>query len=109
MALSLTVLGCSGTYAAPGGACSGYLVRSSTTTVLVDCGPGTLANLQQHVSLLDLDAVVVTHEHGKGEVAVRGPASELFLFLWGRLPLEGGALAAHGDHVAAAAWGTLTP
>ena len=63
MALSLTVLGCSGTYAAPGGACSGYLVRSSTTSVLVDCGPGTLANLQEHVSLADLDAVVVTHEH----------------------------------------------
>jgi ribonuclease BN (tRNA processing enzyme) len=63
MALSLTILGCSGTYAAPGGACSGYLVRSATTSVLVDCGPGTLANLQEHVSLADLDAVVVTHEH----------------------------------------------
>ncbi len=63
MTLSLTVLGCSGTYAAPGGACSGYLVRSAASTVLVDCGPGTLANLQEHVSLLDLDAVVVTHEH----------------------------------------------
>ncbi|MFM7063486.1 MAG: MBL fold metallo-hydrolase [Actinomycetes bacterium] len=63
MTLSLTVLGCSGTYAAPGGACSGYLVRSESTSVLVDCGPGTLANLQEHVSLQDLDAVVVTHEH----------------------------------------------
>ena len=63
MALLLTVLGCSGTYAAPGGACSGYLVRSLTTAVLVDCGPGTLANLQEHVPLAELDAVVVTHEH----------------------------------------------
>jgi len=63
MALSLTVLGCSGTYAAPGGACSGYLVRTTSTSVLVDCGPGTLANLQEHVTLQDLDAVVVTHEH----------------------------------------------
>ncbi|MFM7063656.1 MAG: MBL fold metallo-hydrolase, partial [Actinomycetes bacterium] len=63
MALSLTVLGCSGTYAAPRGACSGYLVRSATTSVLLDCGPGTLANLQEHVALRDLDAVVFTHEH----------------------------------------------
>lgn len=63
MTLSLTVLGCSGTYAAAGGACSGYLVRTGTTTVLVDTGPGTLANVQQHVAIADLDAVVVTHEH----------------------------------------------
>ena len=53
--------------------------------------------------------VVVTHEHGKGDVAVRGPASELFLFLWGRLPLDGGGRSAHGDPEVAAAWGTLTP
>lgn len=62
--LSLTVLGCCGTYAGPGGACSGYLLRSGTTTIWVDCGPGTLANVQRHVALTDLDAVVVTHSHG---------------------------------------------
>src|SRR5947209_3952092 len=38
--LSLTVLGCSGTYAAPGGACSGYLVGDGHTCVWVDAGPG---------------------------------------------------------------------
>jgi ribonuclease BN (tRNA processing enzyme) len=57
------VLGSSGTYAAPGNACSGYLLRSDTAAVWLDCGPGTLANLQQHVGLDDLDAIVVTHEH----------------------------------------------
>jgi len=62
--LALTVLGCSGTYAGPGGACSGYLVRTATTTVWVDCGPGTLANVQQHVGLADLDALVISHSHG---------------------------------------------
>jgi ribonuclease BN (tRNA processing enzyme) len=61
--LTLTVLGCSGTYAAPGGACSGYLVRSAATTLAVDLGSGTLANLQRHVDIADLDAVVLTHEH----------------------------------------------
>jgi ribonuclease BN (tRNA processing enzyme) len=63
MGLSVTVLGCSGTYAAPGGACSGYLVSGGGVAVWLDCGPGTLANLQAHVSIEDLDAVVVSHSH----------------------------------------------
>lgn len=63
MGLSITVLGCSGTYAGPGGACSGYLVRSNDTSVWVDTGPGSLANLQQHIDLTSLDAIVVSHSH----------------------------------------------
>lgn len=61
--LAVTVLGCSGTYAAPGNACSGYLIRTGTTTVWLDAGPGTLANLQEHVPLDEVDAVVLSHEH----------------------------------------------
>ncbi|MEO7556989.1 MAG: MBL fold metallo-hydrolase [Acidimicrobiales bacterium] len=61
--LSLTVLGCDGTYAGPGGACSGYLVEHASTSVWVDCGPGTLANLQQHVALDELSGIVVSHAH----------------------------------------------
>jgi ribonuclease BN (tRNA processing enzyme) len=63
MALSVTVLGSSGTYAGPGNACSGFLVRSGTTAVLMDAGPGTFANLQQHMDPADLDAVVISHSH----------------------------------------------
>jgi ribonuclease BN (tRNA processing enzyme) len=63
MGLSVTILGASGTYAGPGGACSGYLVRGGGATVWVDTGPGTLANLQQHVDITALDAVVVSHSH----------------------------------------------
>lgn len=63
MSLSVTVLGCSGTYPGPGEACSGYLLRTDTTTVVVDLGPGTLANLQRHVDLARVDALVLTHEH----------------------------------------------
>ena len=63
MGLAVTVLGCSGTYAAPDNACSGYLLRTDTTTVLLDLGPGTLANAQRHIDLVDVDAVVLTHEH----------------------------------------------
>lgn len=61
--LTFKVLGCSGTYAAAGEACSGYLLRSLTTTIWVDCGPGTLANLQKEVKLTDLDAIIVSHHH----------------------------------------------
>ena len=63
MGLTLTVLGCSGTYAAPGGACSGYLVGDGLTRLWVDAGPGTLANLQRHVGFHAVDALVLTHEH----------------------------------------------
>ena len=61
--LTLTVLGCSGSYAKPGGACSGYLVRAGGTSVWLDAGPGTLATLQEHVHLRSVDAVVLSHEH----------------------------------------------
>lgn len=61
--LELTVLGCSGSYPGPGMACSGYLVRGEGATVWLDAGSGTLANLQRHVGLADIDAVVLTHEH----------------------------------------------
>lgn len=63
MGLTVTVLGCDGSYSGPGGACSGYLLSSGNTHVWLDCGPGTFANLQQHISLNDLTAIVVSHSH----------------------------------------------
>lgn len=63
MALTVTVLGCSGSYAAADGACTGYLLRSDDATVWLDAGPGTLANLQTHIAVGAIDAVVLTHEH----------------------------------------------
>ena len=61
--LSITILGCDGSYPGPGGAGSGYLVRCGGTNIWLDAGPGTLANLQRHIAIEDIDAVVVTHEH----------------------------------------------
>lgn len=61
--VELTVLGCSGSYAGPGGACSGYLLRAGGRSIWIDAGPGTLAALQEHVALAELDAVVLTHCH----------------------------------------------
>lgn len=61
--LSLTVLGCDGSFPGPAGACSGYLLRSARSNVWVDAGSGTMANLQRHIALEDIDAVVLTHQH----------------------------------------------
>lgn len=63
MGLSITVLGCDGSFAGPNGACSGYLVSAGDEHVWLDCGPGTLANLQTHIDPADLTAIVVTHAH----------------------------------------------
>jgi ribonuclease BN (tRNA processing enzyme) len=38
-------------------------VRHRGFTLWLDAGPGTLANLQTHIGLADVDAVVVSHEH----------------------------------------------
>ena len=63
MGLNVTVLGCSGSYPGPAGACSGYLVDDGVTRVWMDAGSGTLANLQTHLELGHLDAIVLSHEH----------------------------------------------
>ena len=63
MALTVTVLGCSGSYPGPGGAGSGYLVQGGGVSVWVDAGPGTMANLQARLPLTEVDAVVLSHEH----------------------------------------------
>lgn len=63
MGLSVTVLGCSGSYPGPGGACSGYLLDDGSTRIWVDAGSGTMANLQRHIGFDQLHAVVLSHEH----------------------------------------------
>lgn len=57
------MLGCSGTYPGPGTACSGYLLRTASTSVWLDCGTGSLANLQRHIALADIDGIVCSHSH----------------------------------------------
>ena len=61
--MKLTILGSSGTYAARGGACTGYLIDAGGVKVWLDCGPGTLGRLGDFVKLEELEAVVVSHEH----------------------------------------------
>lgn len=92
MGLSLTVLGCDGSYSGPGGACSGYLVSSGDTHVWIDCGPGTLANLQQHLDPRELTAIVVSHSHPDH---------------WVELPVAHNALGYYFDRRAVPLYGTI--
>jgi len=52
----------------------------------------------------DQGGLTVTHEHGKGDAAVRGPASQLLLWIWGRPVSE---VQVFGDDAVAAAWQAL--
>lgn len=63
MGLELTILGSAGSHTGAGRVCSGYLVRSGGTSILLDAGNGATANLQRLLPLRDLDAVVVSHRH----------------------------------------------
>ena len=63
MPFEVIVLGGSGTFPAPGAACSGYLFRSATTKLWVDTGPGSFANLQRHVDPAEVNAILLSHLH----------------------------------------------
>ena len=45
------------------GACSSYLVQEDDTTVLLDCGPGTVERLFARALVGSVDEVVVSHMH----------------------------------------------
>ena len=53
------------------------------------------------------DSISVSEGHEKGDAAVRGPGGELFLAMWGRIPLD--SLEVFGDEEVARAWVELSP
>lgn len=61
--LRLTVLGSASPYPSVDNPCSGYLLSSGDTRVWVDAGTGTLAQLQRHVRLDELNAIWISHLH----------------------------------------------
>jgi ribonuclease BN (tRNA processing enzyme) len=61
--MQLTILGRSPASPNPGEACAGYLVEGGGARVLVDIGPGVVAQLVRRHHPDELDAVVVSHMH----------------------------------------------
>lgn len=61
--MRLTVLGGSAAGTNTGQGCSGYLVESATTTLLLDLGPGTFQELRKHTNYRTIGAIVISHLH----------------------------------------------
>jgi ribonuclease BN (tRNA processing enzyme) len=76
--VELIVVGAHGTWPSAGGATSGFLVRHDGYTILLDMGSGTVAKLQEHIGLFDLDAIVISHSHPDHVV-------DLYTYLFARL------------------------
>jgi uncharacterized protein (TIGR03083 family) len=96
------------------------LAADGVDEILTGFLPGYLRHVQVaglegtlHVHCTDADgewvldfsgpALEVRREHTKADTAVRGPASDLFLWLWNRLPLDSGGLEVFGRGDVAAA------
>lgn len=61
--MKLTVLGGSAAGTNTGAGCSGYLVESPSTRIVLDLGPGTLLELRKHADFRRLDGIVISHLH----------------------------------------------
>ncbi|MHC5794580.1 MBL fold metallo-hydrolase [Lacisediminihabitans sp. FW035] len=61
--MRVTILGTATPYPRPDNPCSGYLVQHGATSIWADAGTGTLAELQRHLRLAELDAIWISHAH----------------------------------------------
>jgi ribonuclease BN (tRNA processing enzyme) len=83
--MQLTVFGRSPASPNPGEACAGYLVESSGSRVLVDIGPGVVAQLVNRHHPDDLDAVVVSHMHADHMLDL---VTLRYVYPWRTLPAD---------------------
>ena len=61
--MRVTVLGKSPAWQDADGACSGYLVETDDTSMLLDCGNGVLGKLRARRDYTRVDAILITHMH----------------------------------------------
>lgn len=61
--MDLVIVGSSGTYPRPGGACNSYLIRSGNQRLLIDMGPGSLSHLFTIQEPADISAIFISHMH----------------------------------------------
>ena len=60
---TVEIVGMMGRFASAHGACSSYIFRTDSTTVIVDMGSGSLPKLLSKVKLAEIDAIIITHLH----------------------------------------------
>ncbi|MBP1940632.1 ribonuclease BN (tRNA processing enzyme) [Bacillus luteolus] len=70
--LKVTVVGFWGGYPGVNEATTGYLFEENGFRLLVDCGSGVVAQLQNYIKVEELDAVILSHYH-HDHVADIGP------------------------------------
>lgn len=61
--MRVTILGVSATYPSASSPASGYLLQQGSDSLWIDAGSGTFSALQQQVTLAELSAVFLSHEH----------------------------------------------
>jgi ribonuclease BN (tRNA processing enzyme) len=82
--MRLTVLGRSPARPNPGEACAGYLLEAAGARVLLDIGPGVVAQLLTRAQPQELDAVVVSHMHPDHMLDL---VTLRYAYPWRRLPI----------------------
>ncbi|RHW43143.1 MBL fold metallo-hydrolase [Neobacillus notoginsengisoli] len=87
--MKLTVIGYWGGYPKKNGASTGYLLEHDGYKLLIDCGSGVLAKLQNVVQPEELDAVILSHYHPDhvADIGVLYHARLIQGFLKGKLPV----------------------
>lgn len=98
--MKLHVFGSSGTRPGPARACASYLVEHDGYRLLLDCGNGSLANLQQRFDVADVDAVLLSHLHPDHFVDLYGMYYALRFHPAGPRSLRVHAPAGGGDFLA---------
>lgn len=83
--MQLTVLGRSPASPNPGEACAGYLVEGAGTRVLVDIGPGVVAQLLTRHHPDQLAAVVISHMHADHMLDL---VTLRYVYPWRALPAD---------------------
>jgi ribonuclease BN (tRNA processing enzyme) len=83
--MRLTVLGRSPARPNPGEACAGYLVQGGGSRLLVDIGPGVVAQLLGRTHPDELNAVVVSHMHADHMLDL---VTLRWVYPWRRLPRD---------------------
>lgn len=61
--MKITVLGTSAAYPGTSEACTGFLLQTAGLNIVIDMGTGTLGNLQKHIDLRDVNAILISHMH----------------------------------------------
>lgn len=88
MTLTVEILGSNATAPTSAGPASGYLVHTPDASILVDAGPGVMAELVSRHALSELSAIVVTHLHADHSLDLMALAYRwTFPVLLPRIPL----------------------